>query len=72
MNKSMILGIVRHGLTTAGGVLVSKGVIDDAGWSEAVGAIVTLIGVGWSIWEKHQAKAAPSGAATAPGGAAGS
>ncbi len=52
MNKSMILGIVRHGLTTVGGVLVSKGVIDDAGWSEAVGAIVTLIGVGWSIWEK--------------------
>lgn len=48
----VIQGVARHLLTAAGGALVAKGVVD-AGTAEAtIGALVTLIGVGWSIWEK--------------------
>lgn len=51
--KQMIEGVVRHVLTAAGGALVAKGVVDAATMQLAVGALVTLAGVGWSIWEKH-------------------
>lgn len=48
LTKEQIFGIIRHALTAAGGALVAKGVIDEAGLTEAVGALVTLIGVIWS------------------------
>lgn len=51
--KEAILGVVRHGLTAAGGGLVASGVLDAAAAQTAVGAIVALIGVAWSVWEKR-------------------
>ena len=44
-----VLGIVRHLLTTGGGMFLSG---DDL--SQAVGAVMTLIGIGWSLIEKRQ------------------
>jgi len=52
LTKEQIFGLIRHGLTALGGALVAKGVIDEAGLTEAVGALVTLIGVVWSAADK--------------------
>lgn len=49
----MILGIARHLLTAAGGALVARGMIDAGNAEAAIGAVVTLIGIGWSMIEKR-------------------
>jgi hypothetical protein len=46
--------LLRHGLTTAGGTLVSKGMITTDDLSTSVGAVLTLIGVIWSIFSKKK------------------
>jgi len=52
MNKEQILGLIRHILTIAGGALVTRGITDDATSTELVGAVVTIIGIIWSIASK--------------------
>lgn len=54
MNKDMILGLVRHILTFGGGLLAGNGVIGESEVEIAVGALVTLIGVVWSAWQKKK------------------
>lgn len=49
-----ILGIIRHGLTFLGGVLVTQGVMDDAMFVELFGAAMTLIGGIWSVIDKNK------------------
>lgn len=55
MNKEQILGLVRHVLTIAGGALVTRGIVDDATSTELVGAVITIIGIIWSIASKKPA-----------------
>ena len=55
MKKGMALGIVRHLLTTAGGALVAKGVLDAGLMSTGVGSVVTIATIAWSIYQKYQA-----------------
>ena len=52
MNEK-VLGIIRHALTFAGGVLVTNGIIDDALFTELFGAAMTLIGGVWSVIAKN-------------------
>jgi hypothetical protein len=52
MNRDVILGLVRHVLTIGGGFLVAKGTIDAPGLDTAVGALIAIIGVAWSIFDK--------------------
>jgi len=52
LTKEQILGIVRHTLTTIGGVLIMKGLVDEAMVSEIIGGVLTLTGTIWSIIEK--------------------
>lgn len=52
MSKDMITGIVRHVLTAGGGFVVGKGWLDAASFEALAGALVTLAGVGWSVYEK--------------------
>lgn len=52
MNKEQILGFIRHGLTLFGGVLITNGMIDEEMLTEVVGALVTIIGFGWSLISK--------------------
>jgi hypothetical protein len=52
MNKEKILGVVRHTLTFVGGLLVMKGIVDEAMTSEIIGGIMTLTGTIWSIFDK--------------------
>jgi hypothetical protein len=49
MNRDQILGLVRHGLTFIGGIVLSKGLIEESTLTEIIGAISTLIGAIWSI-----------------------
>ena len=53
MKTAAIMGIIRHVLTFAGGAMSLSG--DET--QQFVGAASTLIGLGWSLWEKHQNKA---------------
>lgn len=52
MSLDIVLGIVRHLLTFGGGLLVTRGLADASMVNEAVGAIVTLVGLAWSIKTK--------------------
>lgn len=52
MKKEIVFGIIRHTLTFVGGILVFKGVIDEATATELSGAFITLVGGLWSVIEK--------------------
>jgi hypothetical protein len=49
MNKEQVLGLIRHTLTFIGGIVVANGVISESMTADAVGAIMTLIGIIWSV-----------------------
>lgn len=55
LTKEQILGIARHGLTFIGGILIMKGLVDEATATEIVGGIVTLAGTIWSVIDKNKA-----------------
>lgn len=55
LSKEQILGIVRHALTFTGGIIVMKGLTDDAIVTDIIGGIMTLVGAVWSIVDKHSA-----------------
>ncbi len=55
--KEEILGLVRHALTFAGGFAVSADLLDNTNADVAVGAIVSLITVVWSVVEKIKTRA---------------
>jgi hypothetical protein len=48
-----ILGFIRHTLTFGGGYFVSNGLVDQIDIDTVIGAVVTLIGIVWSIAEKY-------------------
>lgn len=52
LTREQVLGIVRHSLTFIGGILVMKGVIDDATAQQIIGGLVTLTGTIWSVISK--------------------
>lgn len=52
----VILGIIRHLLTAGGGVLVSNGILEAGQVETAVGAVLALVGIVWSVWDKKKAK----------------
>ena len=52
MTKEQVLGMVRHAMTFVGGVLLAMGYVEGETWAEVSGAVVTLIGAAWSIWDK--------------------
>lgn len=54
LTKEQIMGIVRHGLTFIGGILVMKGTLDDATLQEIIGSVMSLTGIIWSIVDKKQ------------------
>ena len=50
----MILGILRHALTTLGGGLAMNGTLSGDDLNTAIGCITTLIGIAWSVYDKRQ------------------
>ena len=55
LTKEQLLGILRHSLTFIGGILVTKGLIDETLLIEFTGGVVALAGTIWSIVEKNKA-----------------
>lgn len=55
MTKDQVLGLLRHVLTFGGGFMVTNGIFDEAGLSQAIGAVITLAGAVWSILDKKKA-----------------
>jgi hypothetical protein len=53
MNPDMILGLVRHILTFGGGYLISMGYLTEANVEAIIGALMTIVGVAWSIRQKQ-------------------
>jgi len=56
-NKTVLALVLRHGLTTLGGMLVSSGYINSSEASGLVGSGMVLAGVAWSWWQKKGQKA---------------
>lgn len=52
--QETLTGVVRHVLTTAGGGLVAKGLVTASMLDQGVGAVITLVGVVWSILSKRK------------------
>jgi len=54
MNKTeALMGMVRHVLTFGGGYLIASGAMDAATWEQIAGALVTLAGAAWSVYQKR-------------------
>lgn len=53
MSSEQIGGVLRTILAAGGGYLVSRGWLDNATMMSIVGAIVTLVTAGWSVWAKR-------------------
>ena len=54
MNNDILLGLVRHTLTAVGGVLVTKGTIDQSTLETVIGGIVAIVGALWSVFSKKK------------------
>ena len=52
LTKEQLMGILRHGLTFIGGLLIMKGLVDEATVTEIIGGVMTLAGTIWSVIEK--------------------
>lgn len=52
LTKEQLLGILRHTLTFIGGILIAKGLIDEATATEIIGGVITLTGTIWSVIAK--------------------
>jgi hypothetical protein len=52
LSKEQWLGVIRHSLTFIGGILIAKGIIDEALWAEISGGALTLVGGVWSVIDK--------------------
>lgn len=52
--KEPILGLIRHALTTLGGIFAAKGTIGENEVEVVAGAIVVLVGFVWSLISKKK------------------
>ena len=55
MNEKIMGAMLRHVLTLGAGALVSKGLIESAAAEQVVGALMAIVGVGWSVYQKLKA-----------------
>jgi hypothetical protein len=55
LTKEQVLGIIRHTLTFVGGVLVTKGLIEEGMVQEIIGGVISLTGTIWSVVAKNNA-----------------
>ena len=54
MSKEAILGIIRHVCTFGGGFVAEKGLASSDEVTTAVAALVTLVGLVWSVLNKRK------------------
>ena len=56
MLKTYVAGIVRHALTTGGGVLAGAGFIQQDDVTTIAGLAPVIVGVAWSLYQKWSKK----------------
>ena len=57
MNSKRLLGLfLRHALTSAGGYATGTGIVSESEFQTGTGAIIALVGIGLSIWDKKRRK----------------
>lgn len=49
VQKEQVMGLVRHGLTFIGGILVAKGLASEGQIMDMVGMLMTFVGTVWSV-----------------------
>lgn len=55
--SALIIGtFIRHALTSVGGALVAKGILEASMVNEIIGAVSTLVGVALSLVQKYRNK----------------
>lgn len=54
MNVTIVNAFLRHLLTAVGGIAVAKGYVDSGTLETVVGAVLTIIGFGWSLFDKKR------------------
>jgi hypothetical protein len=54
MNATLISAVTRHLLTAVGGGLAVSWGIDGGTWEGIVGAVATLAGLSWSVYDKRK------------------
>lgn len=52
MKSEHLFSVIRHTLTFVGGLLITKGYIDEQQLAELSGAIISIVAVIWSIKDK--------------------
>jgi len=57
--QSAVIALLRHLLTFIGGTLVAKGILDSAALTEIIGAIISILSVGWMAVSKYKEPAEP-------------
>lgn len=60
MKKEAAKSIIRHALTGVGAVLVAQGIGDEAIVQEAIGVVIAIVGLAWSIIEKRRRQNSPT------------
>jgi len=53
--QSTIIALLRHLLTFIGGALVAKGFLDATALQELIGALITMLSIGWMAVSKYKA-----------------
>lgn len=53
---ALINGLIRHAMTFGGGFLLEDGLTTATDLEAATGAVLTLVGIGWSIYNKLKKK----------------
>lgn len=60
MNVAAVISLVRHVLTTIGGVLIAKGMVDESQVNEIVGGLSVLAGVIWGYHNSQRSRKIPN------------
>lgn len=58
MNREQKNGLIRHTLTFVGGLLLYNGLLNENEVQEGVSALMTIVGLVWSILEKRKTNGA--------------
>ena len=57
MTLELFLASLRHSLTALGVYVTAAGVTDAEGWTQLTGAVLVVVGFGWSAWRKFARRA---------------
>lgn len=50
----LLVGLLRHALQLAGGVLIARGVVDPTGWDLVAGTATSAATAGWYLYNWNQ------------------